>query len=159
MSHIAIDFNKVNNKNYRVYRILQTSSVWADVYRKRIIELSSYKSAIIFPEMILGLNQNSVYCAIVRQGMLDQLPNVQVVLASAHIDSFSIYGIDHIDRPLRNLRQIEELELLSDDTTDRITFYCIRNRLIFAHYPLFSSKKDACKYGCRQLEALVGSHL
>lgn len=61
----AVDFKKIGSKGYKAWRILSASGEWAQIYRNREKMLRSYKSAIIFPEQLLGLNQTKIYQVIV----------------------------------------------------------------------------------------------
>jgi hypothetical protein len=57
----AVNSKKLLTKSYMTWRVVQAPGVWASIYRERIKRMGNYRSAIIFPEQLLGLNQNSVW--------------------------------------------------------------------------------------------------
>lgn len=59
----VIDFKKIGTPGYRSYRVLQSPGLWAQVYRNRIAAFGDYRSAVIFPEQLLGLKQTLIYVA------------------------------------------------------------------------------------------------
>ena len=63
----AQDFTRISTKSYKVWRILQAPGVWGQIYRDREERLRNYRSAIIFPEQLIGLNQSQVFMMSVDQ--------------------------------------------------------------------------------------------
>lgn len=63
----ATDFKKIGAKGYKAWRILSATGEWAQTYRDREKMLRGYKSAIIFPEQLIGLNQSKIYQVIVTR--------------------------------------------------------------------------------------------
>src|ERR1700759_1977302 len=151
MARLAIDFNKVNNKKYQLYRVMQTSDIWSRIYRDRIKAYSKYRTAIIFPEALLGLNQNNVYCP--RYSKANTIINVTI--SSIPLSRFMIFDIATDDfTPIKNLEQIEKFEnaTTTNDFVAYLHFTQSGLNLPFADCALFSSKNDAIRFAITKLE-------
>jgi hypothetical protein len=158
VSRLALDFTKVNHRNYQLYRILQTSNIWSKIYRQRIERFGSYRTSIIFPESILGLNQKYVYT-------VKAVQNYEVVAcyaASIPIDGFSIYDPISTESSsrLKDRNQIERFEQATVDI-EFANRLCFRFTGVtdFATAALFSGKKDASKYASNAIALLIDARL
>jgi hypothetical protein len=57
----SLNLKKLGSREYRIARILQAPEPWQTFYRGRLKEIGRFDKAVIFPEQLLGLNQNCVY--------------------------------------------------------------------------------------------------
>jgi hypothetical protein len=156
VSRLALDFNKVNNKNYQLYRVLQTSDIWSKIYRNRIERFSGYKTSIVFPESLLGLNQVNVYAVV------EYADQIGVVAAAIPMYRFKIYDIRlSSENGLRDLEQIEAFERATSNLefSEQLCFRFNGLRLPFGVSALFSSKKDAGKYASKLIVAKINGNL
>lgn len=140
----AIDFTKVNSKGYKAWRIVSASGSWAQIYREREKELRGYKSAIIFPEQLIGLNQNIIYkVVVVRTGQ-------KVDSHITAIRNFQPQGAR--GEQLNTLEQIREYETENSEPggSHRISVGKHAGDSSFYNFAWFSSQKDAIKYQAKE---------
>jgi len=161
MASQAINFTKVHTKPYKVWRILQAPGAWHRVYRDREVLLRNYRSAIIFPEQILGLNQTSIYKVVVVKGSSNSVESHITALRSfglfAHVPKDQ-YGF--FVQPGR-ISSTEELRFWEDQNSDGGDVH----RLMLAsgsdpswsfdRYAYFASIREAVKFQAREQEKLL----
>lgn len=136
----ASDFKKIGSKGYKAWRILSASGAWGGTYRDREREMRNYKSAIIFPEQLLGLNQSKIYQVIVTrtgQSILSQIVALR---------SFIPRGIN--GEVLDTVEKIREYEYEHREggALHRIAVGKGNSNTTFYNHHYFSSQKDAVKY-------------
>lgn len=151
MATKAIDFTKVHTKAYKVWRIIQAPGAWGQIYRDREQKLRGYRSALIFPEQILGLNQELIFKVVVARG--------QNGAVQSHITPLRKFGIfvpvnkDEkypYTKPgeLTNMDEIRRWE--SDNQaggeTHRMSVNTVGQEWCFDRFEMFSSLKDAAKF-------------
>jgi len=161
MATQAISFTKVHTKPYKVWRILQAPGAWNRVYRNREARLRHYRSAIIFPEQILGLNQASIYKVVVVRGSSGDV--------ESHISTLRSFGLfAHV--PKDQYGCFVEPGRIS--STDELSYWESQNsengdthRLMvssgsdpkwsFDRYDYFTNIRDAVKFQQREQEKLI----
>jgi len=143
----AQDFKKIHSKSYQVWRILQAPGVWGQAYRERVTFLTGYRSAIIFPEQLLGLNQSQLFIANLdgtssrRSATINTLDEPHLIFAGQIINSFQeIYDLESENYEMGDLAS---MRVGKSDTTTSPNFHNLN---------LFSNKKDAVMMACRYLE-------
>lgn len=159
MAHQAIDFTKVNTKSYKVWRILQASGDWAQVYRDREQAYRDYKSAIIFPEQILGLNQRNIYKAhayFVQKSVNSYITGVSckklnALMTREEEKSFGYPG------ELRSAGEVMLWESMNPHLAEHSGMYLgeLSDNTHFSNNAWFSNVKDAIKYQERMFKTLV----
>ncbi len=154
MARIALDFNKINHNSYRVYRVMQASDTWSKIYRHRIELLSPYRTAIIFPESILGLNQKYVYYCIKRD---EGSGSLCTIVGKVPITGFSI--VDRLGNYDERFTNIGQIELLEKTDNPRDVLKLSNSGHPFVTTPLFSGKKDVIRFAAKTLGDMVNSQL
>jgi hypothetical protein len=152
MATQAIDFKKINSKGYKVWRIIQAPGAWGQIYRDRELKLRNYKSALIFPEQLLGLNQKLIY-----KVQVHRLGST----VSSHITGVRCFcPADANRKALTTAQEVYDYEAdnagdgevhrlnyaTPNQTGDSVTFYTSN---------LFSSIKDAEKFQRNQQASLL----
>ena len=145
----ASDFKKIGTKGYKAWRILSASGAWAQVYRDREKMLRNYKSAIIFPEQFLGLNQNGVYKVIVSRTGNKVSSQIEI------IRGFTPIGVS--GEILDSLEKIREYEAANNNSGEvhRIGLGKGGQETSFHRFAYFSGIKDAVKYQSNEQNAHV----
>lgn len=136
----AIDFKKVGTKGYKAWRILSATGEWARTYRDREKMLRVYKSAIIFPEQLIGLTQSKIYQVIVFK-MGGTVTSQINVIHNYMPRGASGESLDTVEK-IRNY----EYENHEGGALHRITVGKAGNNNNFYNHYYFSSQKDAIKY-------------
>lgn len=134
----SADFVKIHSKKYKAWRILSAKGSWVEVYTGREKMLRNYRSAIIFPEQLLGLNQSSI---------------LQVTeSAGSGVFNISVHPVNRFDLfyngvELNSLTEILEVErsCYGDDDISRIKVGETFGQS-FVSLILFTNKKDVLKY-------------
>ena len=136
----AVDFKKVGTKGYKAWRILSAAGSWAQTFRDREKMLRDYKSAIIFPEQLIGLNQSKVYQVIVHK--VGGTVTSQIIALNNYIPR----GAN--DEKLDTVEKIREYEYEHHEggALHRIKVGKGNNNTTFYNHCYFSSQKDAVKY-------------
>lgn len=159
----AVDSKKLLSKSYSTWRLVMAAGAWSELYRERMRKYGNYRSAIIFPEQILGLNQSSIYSASV-------VANGNTMSSSiGRIGSFELWADLGGQRSswtrLRTVEEVYDFEA-ANSTADGYNYLAIQpaqtstynSKTKFAEYgALFSGKSDAVKWVARQLEKQVGN--
>jgi len=104
MSVEELNFKKMSNEKYRIYRLLQSPSSLVETYRARIKQVGQYRGAIIFPEQFISLYGQAIYRAQVSR----KQDNVSVGLSMHR--NFALYGEGHKDGALRTFDEVLEVE-------------------------------------------------
>lgn len=136
----ASDFKKIGSKGYKAWRILSATGAWADAYRNREKEMRVYKSAIIFPEQLIGLRQSKIYQVVVHR-------TGDTVSSQIHaIRNFIPRGAN--GESLDTLEKIRDYEYENHEggALHRITVGKSAQNNNFYNHCYFSSMKDAVKY-------------
>lgn len=136
----ATDFKKIGAKGYKAWRILSAAGAWAQTYRDREKMLRDYKSAIIFPEQLVGLNQSKIYQVIVTR--TGQTIASQINAIVNYIPRGA--GGERLD----TVEKIREYEYENHEggALHRIVVGKGNNNTNFYNHCYFSSQKDAIKY-------------
>lgn len=143
----AQDFKRIHTKSYKVWRLLQAPGCWGKVYREREMLLRNYRSAIIFPEQLLGLNQSLLFTASTtvssegRSASVSSLNTPKLLLDGGTVD----YYDDIYDWESEN------------NGNDALKSMCIGRSGAYSNIPfwnvtLFTNRKDAVKMASRHLE-------
>lgn len=160
MATKAIDFTKVHTKAYKVWRIIQAPGAWGQIYRNREQALRGYKSALIFPEQVLGLNQELIFKVVVAKG---QGGSVQ-----SHITPLRKFGL-YVpeDKSAKypyskpgQLTSMDEIRRWEADNqnpgdTHRLMVNITGQEWCFDRFELFSSLKDAAKFQAAEQAKLL----
>ena len=152
----AVNSKKLLTKSYMTWRVVQAPGVWSSVYRERIKRMGNYRSAIIFPEQLLGLNQNSIWSAAGSQ-------SGKTLTASISRHSlFKLYSAATRANSFNRIEDVYDFESKYHDeaalkllllTTDVDSFY----KLNFSELGLlFTNKNDAAKWCSKFIEANAG---
>lgn len=145
----AQDFTKIHTKSYKVWRILQAPGVWASIYRNREEILRNYRSAIIFPEQLLGLNQGNIFSASLsmnndmRSASVAKVNRITLLLDRDPVSNFQeIYDweSEHHDAKAVGLIKLGSPVSYGSD-------------IKFCDLNLFTNRKDAVKMATKYLEA------
>lgn len=151
----AVNSKKLLTKSYQTWRVIQAPGQWAQFYRDRIKQVGNYRSAIIFPEQLLGLNQKSIWTA------SGTISDKNMVVSVNRITSFSLQAQqDRGRKTLETVEQVYEFEAAYHD--DLSALYLananqVYNTPKFIDFKtLFTSKADAAKWACRYAERMVG---
>lgn len=139
----ATDFKKIGSKGYKAWRILSASGSWAQTYRDREKMLRDYKSAIIFPEQLLGLQQSKIYQVIVTR--------VGTVITSRIVVIRSFIPLGAGNERLDTVEKIRDYEYQHHEggALHRVTLGGGDNTTFYNHC-YFSSQKDAVKYQAKR---------
>lgn len=138
------DFKKVGARGYKAWRILSASDTWASIYRQREKTLRDYRSAIIFPEQLLGLDQENIFSVVVTKQ--SSVRFFAVTSTINVIRNFKPVAIS--DEPLVSLGAIMEYESNNSGPgqSHRICLGTSSQDNSFFEKSLFSGIKDAVKY-------------
>jgi len=144
-----MDFVRINSKSYKVWRILQASGVWGQVYRDREERLRNYRSAIIFPEQLLGLNQTQLFITTIGSMTLNTRT---VSVASVDNKHLQLHGgtVSHYNEIYEWEGENNGSEALKGMTIGTINhdpdrYFSSGSNTPFSDLNLFSSKRDAVK--------------
>lgn len=86
MSADELNFKKLSNEKYRIYRLLQSPVPMIETYRRLVKEVGNIRGAVIFPEQFISLYGQSI-CRVSLKRSQDS------VSASAEmIRNFSLWG-------------------------------------------------------------------
>ncbi|MNK33309.1 hypothetical protein D3C87_517890 [compost metagenome] len=103
MSADELNFKKLSNEKYRIYRLLQSPVPMIETYRRLIKEVGTVRGAVIFPEQFISLYGQSI-CRVSLNRSQDK------VSASAEmIRSFSLWGYG-ADKALRTFDEVLAIE-------------------------------------------------
>ncbi len=86
MSAAELNFKKLSNEKYRVYRLLQSPIPMIETYKRLIKEIGDVRGAVIFPEQFISLYGQSV-C---RVSLVRSQDNVSASATVYH--NFSLWG-------------------------------------------------------------------
>jgi hypothetical protein len=136
----ATDFKKIGAKGYKAWRILSATGEWAQTYRDREKMLRGYKSAIIFPEQLIGLNQSKIYQVIVTRTGNTVSSQINA------LRSFLPKGAN--GEILDTVEKIREYEYENHEggALHRIAVGKGHSNNTFYNHVYFTSQKDAIKY-------------
>lgn len=150
MAEEAIDFKKVTSKKYRLWRILHSNPIWATIYRERDAQLNQFRSAVIFPEQLLGLNQNRIW------SVISLASDGEVTIKIKALYDFKLY-IDRI--PVVTSEQIFEFEQGMKQLNDkRLLAMSSNGSLDFTLMNLFTNLDDAVKFGEKEQMKLLSKY-
>jgi hypothetical protein len=154
----AIDFKKVTSKSYKVWRILQAPGAWGQIYRDREQTYRNYRSALIFPEQVMGIGGSSVYkvtAHCVQRSLTTNITNIHVTALNALMskedeDRYICPGM------LCNMEEIQRFEHLNREAgqTHRLYLGSSSQDNPFDRHAWFTNLKDAIKYQNRLQESL-----
>lgn len=145
MTGLSTDFSKIRTKSYKMWRILQAPGIWAQIYRDREQKFRDYRTAVIFPEQIIGLNQSEIYS--VATSTPEYSSRTRTVTLHTHSNFELILKVAAAE----SVGEIVEWES-SNHASDAISDMRISSphqstsRPFFASTNLFTSKKDAIKF-------------
>lgn len=155
----AIDFKKITTKSYKVWRILQAPGAWGQIYRDREQLYRNYRSALIFPEQVLGIAGSPVFkvtTSCVQRTLSSHITNVYVNALNALMTPEM--G-EHFISPgfLVNMEEIQRFEHLNHKSgeTHRIYLGSNTQENPFDRHAWFTNIKDALKYQSNQQAALL----
>lgn len=86
MSADELNFKKLSNEKYRVYRLLQSPIPMIETYRSLIKTIGDVRGAVIFPEQFISLYGQSI-CRVSLKRSQDS-----VVASAEMIRNFSLWG-------------------------------------------------------------------
>jgi hypothetical protein len=160
MKREAVDFNDMRSNRYKTMRILSAPGIWSSVYQERIKKLSGYRTAILFPEMLLGLDQARIYAVCTKKTYGAALVNIQ------RLSPKQICILDEYDNrstiPNRN-GFLDFEQRCNDDEAYKKLFFTdtglpvLPDLLVFGNLALFTSKADTLKFANNVLETKLGS--
>lgn len=61
MSRPAIDFKRILGNSGSLHRVMKSPGVWPSIYIDRYKRFGDIHGAIVFPEQLLGLKQNTIW--------------------------------------------------------------------------------------------------
>ena len=143
----AVDFSKVNTRQYKVWRIVSASPQWAEIYRNREKRLRNYRGGIIFPEQLIGLNQNMVFQVSVQRNGNDVVS--------------SIKGITNYIPQGKQGERLDTLEAIREYEAQNIKPGSMKlgnsqyQAKSFYDLDIFTNAKDAIKYQQKLLDAAM----
>jgi hypothetical protein len=145
---MQIDFKKVHTKGYMAWRILSVNPKLSEVYQERVAKFKNYRSALIFPEQVIGLPNSSIYY------VLSDKSNSEIKISIHTLTNPRI--ISTKDGSIDSIQDLVDWENLNGKPNDIkmanvITSYYARSEG-FMTLPWFSNKSDAVKYASKCLE-------
>lgn len=159
----AVDSKKLLSKSYSTWRLVMAAGSWSELYRERMRKYGNFRSAIIFPEQILGLNQSSIYSAsVVVNGS-------NITSSIGRINGFELWAdMGAKSSAWRKLLTVEEVYDFEAANSNQDGYNCLaiqpaqtssyNSRTKFAEFgALFSGKNDAAKWAAQQITKQVGN--
>ena len=146
------DFKRIGAKGYLAWRILSSTGQWTEVYRNREKALRGFNSAILFPEQLLGLDQQVIFEVYVCKSS-----GSSVSTSITAIRSFA--PVNAYGDPLESLEAIREYEGNNDKPGDCHRLCIGRSGQDHAFYSknLFSGIKDAVKFQQERQKAILST--
>lgn len=144
----TVDFKKITTRKYKAWKILSVSPHLSQFYKERESRLRAYRSAIIFPEQILGLNNSPAYhvsCSSSASGIGAGITVLHDPKLRSHTDGY-LETIGEVKQWEEFIGQISDLNLKTGPHTENT----------FLMMDLFTNKKDAIKFATRYLEKFNG---
>lgn len=144
----AVDSKKLLSKNHRVWRCLQAPGDWGQFYRDRQKALENYRSAIVFPEQVIGLEGHDLFIVNnTKSGVVStSIGIVRGVTIGTYQETFGTIQ-DVYDYELENQSQQAINSLMVRYPGSLLTSY------EFSKFAYFSSRKEAVKFAQRFIEA------
>jgi hypothetical protein len=154
----SVDFKLIRSSRYCTMRIISAPGVWATVYRSRLAQFASFRTAILFPEMLLGLDQARVFSVFDRENIRAYASvSIQAVMPKA----FRL--LDHTGHRIEYNCKEDILKFEEDYHDDKalgqmvITDDFTSGNMNFFSLPLFYNKSEALKYANQMLETKLGA--
>lgn len=147
----SIDFTQAHSKSYKVWRIISAPGHWCQIYREREQRLRNYRSALIFPEQILGLNQEFIFKVVVVKGQGGAVQSYITPLCKFGLYVPEKANPDSYYSKTGQLTTSDEIRRWEADNqtggeTHRLTVNVTGQDWCFDRYDFFSSIKDAAKF-------------
>ena len=156
MATEAVNMKELLSPRYRLYRVMQAPGIWRQIYADRIASFGDYRSAVIFPEILLGLNQSTLFTS---------SNAVSASACSVGVTAIPHNGVCTLKETITKVQSIHEFEEDNQDleTAKNLLFsnasqarYSFDHRTFIHTTPLFTNKNDALKWAMRALEKGVG---
>ena len=146
-------FHKASSlKRYKIWRIVRCSGAWIEIYRHREKRLRNYKSAIIFPEQLLELNQSTVWSAHAKPEPSSNTSTDSIVIGITKWASFQPCGSNSRLRSIEEILDFEDQNSKSEEV-HRLTIG--KSNIAFKAIFLFSNQREAFRFATSQGEKLL----
>jgi hypothetical protein len=144
----AVDFKKIHTRKYKVWKILSVSPHLSQFYKERESRLRDYRSAIIFPEQILGVVDTPVYHVTCSS------PESSIGVGIRAVREFHLTSTK--DGVLETIQDVKAWEDFVGEVSDLYLSTGPHNKHAFLMMDLFANRKDAIKFASRYLEKFNG---
>lgn len=156
MSRPAIDFKRILGKSGSMHRVMKSPGVWSSIYIDRVKRFGNIHGAIVFPEQLLGLKQNTIWMVSTTE---DDKNGFRVSVAVSETTQRFLSTKNWGQPNITTVEDVHEFERKSvAESFDPTALYLVHERssafteLCFVKSNLFTNEKSANIYAKRFLK-------